>query len=395
MEVEEHTSSIVKPEDQEIDLRNDDCVSKSREASQIAQQVLDGVLSQVAPGKRAVELCSFGDALIEKLVAPLYRSKKGLEKGLAFPTCVSVNNCVAHYSPFESEDKVVLKDGDAVKIDLGVHLDGFVAVVAHTVVVGASAEKPVTGAQADVMAAAHAAAEVAVRMVKAGAKNTEVTEAVKRVAEAFGVTPISGALSHQLKRFVIDGQKCIIMRDEPEAKVEEVEFKPHEAYALDLCFSSGEGKPKEAAEERVTVYKRSLETSYTLKMKGARALFGEVTRRFSVFPFSLRGLVPHVEKGETGARMGVLEPSQHGMLHPYPVMWEKEGVAVAQVKVTALMLSGGTLKATGKALPDYVRSDKKLPEDLAALVATDSHSSKKAKKAAKAAGKADGDVEMA
>ena len=233
------------------------------------------------------------------------------------------------------------------------------AVVAHTVVVGASAEKPVTGPQADVIAAAHAAAEVAVRMVKAGAKNSEVTEAIKRVAEAFGVQPVAGTLSHQLKRFVIDGSKVILLREDPETKVEEAEFAPHEAYGLDLAFSSGEGKPKEAAEERVTVFKRSLETAYTLKMKGARALFGEVTRRFPVFPFSLRGLVPHVEKGETGARMGVVEPMQHGMLHPYPVMWEKEGACVGHVKVTALMLPGGTLKATGKPLPDYVRSDKK------------------------------------
>lgn len=116
MEVEDQKVAAAGDEEQEMDLSNNDAVSKSREASQIAQQVLDGVISQVAAGKRAVELCSFGDALIEKLVAPMYRSKKSMEKGIAFPTCVSVNNCVAHYSPFESEDKVVLKDGDAVKM---------------------------------------------------------------------------------------------------------------------------------------------------------------------------------------------------------------------------------------------------------------------------------------
>ena len=43
-----------------------------------------------------------------------------------------------------SEPDVVMADGDVVKIDMGCHLDGFVAVVAHTVVIGASAEKPVS-----------------------------------------------------------------------------------------------------------------------------------------------------------------------------------------------------------------------------------------------------------
>ena len=230
---------------------------------------------------------------------------------------------------------------------------------AEDVVVGAGADKPVTGARADAMAAAHAAAEVAVRMIKAGAKNYAVTEAIKRVAEAFGVQPVAGVLTHQLKRFVIDGPKTVILRDDPETKVEEVEFAAHEAYAVDIAFSTGEGKPKEAADDRVTVFKRSLEMPYNLKMKNSRALMGEVGRRYPALPFSLRSLVPHVEKGETGARMGVVEPLQHGMLHSYPVMWEKEGAEVAHVKVTALMLPGGTLKATGKPLPEYVHSDKK------------------------------------
>ncbi len=43
-----------------------------------------------------------------------------------------------------SEPDVTIQDGDVVKLDFGCHLDGFVAVVAHTVVVGASAENPVS-----------------------------------------------------------------------------------------------------------------------------------------------------------------------------------------------------------------------------------------------------------
>ena len=52
--------------------------------------------------------------------------------------------------------------------DLGAHVDGFVAVVAHTVVVGASPK--LTGRQADVMLAAHYASEAALRLVKPGSE---------------------------------------------------------------------------------------------------------------------------------------------------------------------------------------------------------------------------------
>ena len=51
--------------------------------------------------------------------------------------------------------------------DLGVHIDGYIAVVAHTLVVG---NKELTGKRADCMAAAFTAMEVATRLMKPGHK---------------------------------------------------------------------------------------------------------------------------------------------------------------------------------------------------------------------------------
>ena len=50
---------------------------------------------------------------------------------------------------------------------MGCHIDGFIAVVAHTHVLQGG---PVTGSQADVFAAANTAAEVALRLVRPGRK---------------------------------------------------------------------------------------------------------------------------------------------------------------------------------------------------------------------------------
>ena len=52
-----------------------------------------------------------------------------------------------------SEDTVEIKEGDVVKIDMGVHVDGYIAVVAHTVVCGGG-DVPCTGRKADVQQAA-------------------------------------------------------------------------------------------------------------------------------------------------------------------------------------------------------------------------------------------------
>lgn len=98
-------------------------------------------------------------------------------------------------------DSLALKAGDSVKIDLGVHIDSYIAVVAHTAVVaGESGEEVITGPAADVLAAAYAAAEAALRVIKPGAKNSEVTKVVGEVCEAYGVTPLQGVLMHQMKQ---------------------------------------------------------------------------------------------------------------------------------------------------------------------------------------------------
>lgn len=78
------------------------------------------------------------------------------------------------------------------KLHVGAQIDGFAAISAETLVVGASAENPVTGRRADVLKAAWHASEIAQRLIKVGGKNWAVTEAVGRVANAWDCKPVEG-----------------------------------------------------------------------------------------------------------------------------------------------------------------------------------------------------------
>jgi len=73
------------------------------------------VLAAIEPGKTITDLCILGDKFIEEATSKVYNKHK-VEKGIAFPTCISVNNTVGHYSPLVSDEKVVLKAGDIVKV---------------------------------------------------------------------------------------------------------------------------------------------------------------------------------------------------------------------------------------------------------------------------------------
>jgi methionine aminopeptidase len=44
-----------------------------------------------------------GDKLIYEKLAQCYAKKKKMEKGIAFPTCVSVNEICGHYSPLVTD----------------------------------------------------------------------------------------------------------------------------------------------------------------------------------------------------------------------------------------------------------------------------------------------------
>lgn len=85
-----------------------------QDAAIIANTVLQKVLAEVAPGKNIAEVCEMGDLAIEAELAKVYKKAK-VEKGIAFPTCISVNECVGHYSPLKSESKT-LAAGDMVKV---------------------------------------------------------------------------------------------------------------------------------------------------------------------------------------------------------------------------------------------------------------------------------------
>lgn len=101
----------------------------------------------------------------------------------------------------------------------------------------------VTGRKADVMLAAHYAAEAASRMVKPGNQNYAVTDIVGKVAEAYKCKPVEGMLSFQLQQGRIDGEKTIIQNptEGQRKEVEKCEFKTHEVYGVDVIISTGEG----------------------------------------------------------------------------------------------------------------------------------------------------------
>lgn len=335
-------------------------VTKYGMAAEIVNAVLKELIAKCKAGQSVLQLCEYGDQQLLDRTGKVFRKEKEVTKGIAFPTCVSVNNCICHYSPLRSEADVSLADGDVVKLDIGAHVDGFIATAAHTLVVGATKEAKVTGRKADVVLAAYNCMEAAIRMLRPGKhKSSEVTEVIQKVAESFACKPVENMLSHQLRRHKIDGEKRIIQNpgEKQRQDTEKCEFQQHEVYAIDVLVSTGEGKARES-DTRTTVFKRADDIVYQLKMKASRSFFYEADKKFGVMPFTLRAF-----EDEKTAKMGVLECEKHGLMKPYQVLFEKPGEIVAQFKATVLIMPSGLLKITGLALDEELFSSQHRIED--------------------------------
>lgn len=370
-------------EEEVCDLSNPQVTTKYTTVSGICNQALALVCESCVPDADIAELCSVGDAFMEAELAKHFTKKdsKGrkVDKGVAYPTCICVNDIVCHFSPMRGASSRLVA-GDLAKVDLACHIDGYIAQAAHTVIVGA---EEVYEKKADVMHAAWNAAEAALRLVKVGNTNTQVTEMFGQVASEFGCQPLHGVLSHEMKKHVIDGSRVIIGVETLEEKVDEFEFGMNEVYCLDIVMSTGEGKAKEAPVKH-TVYKKILDASYQLKTQKARKFISEVGSRFPTTPFTLRAI-----EDESVARIGISEAKRNQLVHEYPVMKERPGEFVAQFKFTVLLLPGGTKKVTGLPGEVVMNQAKTLhaieDEDLRKLLATSVATSRKPKKKRKEA----------
>lgn len=317
-------------------------VQKYKVAGNIVNKALQTLITGCKVGASAKALCQKGDHILEQETGKKYKNEPEMKKGIAFPTCLSVNNCICHFSPSKNDPDYTLKAGDVVKIDLGAHIDGFIAVAAHTIVVGATAEAKATGRAADVVLAAYHASQAALRLLKDGTSNYAVTDAVQKIAAEYKCKPIEGMLSHQLKQFKIDGEKTIIQNPTIAQKKEheKCNFEKYEVYAMDVLVSTGEGLGKEL-DTKVSIYKKT-EENYLLKLKASRAFYAEVKKKYGTMPFNLRNF-----EEEAKAKMGVHECVTHKLVEPFQVLYEKHNEIVAQFKNTVLILPNGLTVVTG------------------------------------------------
>jgi curved DNA binding protein len=230
-------------------------LDKYQAAAVISDAALEKALALCIDGADISLVCGQIDDFIQEELLKVFSNKKSkkLERGIAMPCCISVNELCGHYSPCADDSRKLVNE-DLVKIELGCHIDGYASNCAHSFVIGGKAE----GKKADVLLAAQDAFLAASRCIKTGGTNQECTAKIAAVVAAYEVDALQGVLSHKTKKHLLDGNEVIINKETAEQRVDDWEFAAGDVVHLDVYVTSGDGMAKEA-DIRTTVYKREMD----------------------------------------------------------------------------------------------------------------------------------------
>ena len=114
-------------------------------------------------------------------------------------------------------------------------------------------------------------------------------------------------------------------------------------------------------------------------MKASLKTFSEFNRRFPSVPFTLRAL-----EDEKTAKLGIIECVKHDLVAPMPVLFEKDGELVAQIKFTALVMPKTTHRVAGIPTAAFTTANQITDEGIVALLKTETKKPRKKRSAKKA-----------
>lgn len=298
----------------------EESLSYYKKAGEIAKEVLEEGLKKIKPGVKLLEVAEFVEArIIEKGGKP------------AFPCNISVNEIAAHYSPTAWDERTFEK-GDLVKLDIGVHVNGYIADVAKSIDLGNKGENK------KLIEASEEALKNAIDMIKPGVKTSEIGETIEETIKGFGFVPVSNLTGHQLQRWRLHGGMFI-----PNVKIRGgEEIKEGDVIAIEPFATNGFGRVVDQSEAIIFRYLQDR----PLRMKEARVILQYAKENFNTLPFAERWVANLVPRFKLSQALRQLIYSK--AIHAYHILREKDKGIVSQAEHTVIVTKEGCEVTTGE-----------------------------------------------
>tara|TARA_Y100000746_G_scaffold213052_1_gene205310 strand:+ start:273 stop:1163 length:891 start_codon:yes stop_codon:yes gene_type:complete len=278
-------------------------------------------------GKLARNALHYGKELIQKNKGMLevteeiesYVIKNGGD--LAFPTNLAVNNVGAHWTP-SSKSNDIFNKGDIVKLDVGVHINGYIGDNALTVEIETNKYKKMIEASREAL---NSAIDVAAAGVNVGI----IGHAVQDKIEQYGYRPIANLTGHRIKRYNLhSGISIPSIRERGGPNLSNGDIVAIEPFVTD-------GAGRVGGKRNSNIY--HLRQIRKVRDEKATELMMEIKNRYKGLPFAERWL----HKIQDNAGKNLQKLIRAGIVSYYPVLDELGKGIVAQSEHTLLITNNG------------------------------------------------------
>jgi methionyl aminopeptidase len=293
-------------------LYDQEALEKFRLSGKILRETREEMRSFVHENMRIIEVCEKAEGLI--------RHKGGKP---AFPCNVSINEVAAHYTS-PPGDVSMIPENSVVKVDIGVHVDGYVTDTAFTACFNTEYSSMVETAKL--------ALKAAIESIEGDVSPSKIGGVIENTIKNRGFKPIQNLTGHSVGRYLIHAGTSI-------PNVHQVSFgklRAGELYAIEPFVTVREAAGAVEDYPQKTIF-RLVKTKST-KSPHAKQLLKFIEDNFRTLPFAerwLQGVLPKEKQAEAFKELFATKA-----IMGYPVFVEVTRKTVAQAEHTVLVKEG-------------------------------------------------------
>ena len=287
------------------------------QAGKIAAKVREQIRGEVKPGVKVIDVC--------ERVESLTRQLGGMP---AFPCNVDINQVAAHYaSPIG--DTTLIQQGQMVKVDIGVHVGGYIADTAVSICLDPALTQMVQ--------AAEEALAVAIKATKSGMRASAIGATIEHTIKNRGFKPIRNLTGHKLSHYIVHAGRSI-----PNVAGYELHrLEEGEVYAIEpftvLNNAVGEVRDGPASHIYRLEKKRNLDGV-------TKQMLAFIQQEYRTLPFASRWVMKRFPLPDGQKAFADLIDAR--CIMSYPQLLEKSGGIVAQAEHTVIVQKDGCLVTT-------------------------------------------------
>jgi len=237
--------------------------------------------------------------------------------GCAFPINLSRNEEAAHYTP-KLDDEIEIAEKDLLKIDFGVHVNGWIA--------DASFSIDFSGEQGKLVEASEQALKNALSIIKPGLEIRKIGFEIEQTIKKFGFQPVKNLSGHLMAPYQVHSGLSIPNYDNNDVRV----LEPGMLIAIEPFATDGAGFIHETNQTEIFQLNEAKPTRNQLARK-----FIEQAQKFNGLPFAERWIAKNT--GKLDRLMAFKELTERKIFEAHSVLSENKGCLVSQTETTVLI----------------------------------------------------------